>query len=68
MKSKRTPAQVTILPAQAQSLSRLAQKHGCAIGITQTGSVLKLDPGKHHKPVYIDAKGNTVTYLRRPGA
>lgn len=68
MGSKRTPAQVTILPAQAQVLSKLAQKHGCAIGITQNGSVLKLDPGKHHKPIFVDAQGNTVTYLRRPGA
>ena len=68
MESKRTPAQVTILPAQAQFLSKLAQELGCAIGITQTGSVLKLDPGRRHKEVYIDAQGNTVTYLRRPGA
>lgn len=67
MGSKREPAQVTILPAQSRVLMDLAYKYGCAIGVTQNGSVLSLDPGRQNgKVVHVDAKGNPVTYLRRP--
>ena len=41
-----TEARVTILPAQAARISRETAKTGSAIGVTQSGSLLKLDTGK----------------------